>query len=175
MPFGEYIPLRRLLPFADAVTRNIGDFSPGEEIHLLEFEGAHLGPAICYEVVFPSEVAATVSAGATVLVSITNDDWYGPTSAAWQHLRAAQFRAAETRRTLLRAAITGVSAVLTTHRKLLDHAAPGERRTLRATVESRHDKTPYVRFGWMIPWLTIGVSAFAILLDGRRRRRAPIS
>ena len=112
MPFGEYIPLRRLLPFADAVTRNVGDFSAGDEITLLEVGGASFGAAICYEVVFPSEVAATVRQGATALVSVTNDDWYGPTSAAWQHLRAARFRAAETRRTLLRAAITGVSAVI---------------------------------------------------------------
>ena len=165
VPFGEYIPFRGLLPFAEPLTRNVGEFTPGEQIDLLEFGGSKLGAAICYEVVFPGEVAATVRAGATVLVSITNDDWYGPTSAAWQHLRAARFRAAETRRTLLRAAITGVSAVIAPDGALLDYAAPGERRTLSATVEPRTDTTLYVRFAGWVPWMSILVAGFAIFLS----------
>ena len=62
--------------------------------------------------IFPAEVAELVRAGATALVTITNDAWYGDTSAPWQHFRAARFRAAENRRPLLRAAITGVSALI---------------------------------------------------------------
>ncbi len=68
--------------------------------------------SICYEIVFPDEVAQLAQNGATVLVTITNDAWYGDTSAPWQHFRAARFRAAENRRPLLRAAITGVSALV---------------------------------------------------------------
>ena len=68
--------------------------------------------SICYEVVFPEEVADAVRAGATVLATITNDAWYGDTDAPWQHFRAARFRAAESRRPLLRAAITGITALV---------------------------------------------------------------
>lgn len=174
VPFGEYVPFRWVLPTADALTRNVGDFTPGQTIHLLEIGGCALGTAICYEVVFPNEVAATVIAGATALVSITNDDWYGPTSAAWQHLTAARFRAAETRRTLLRAAITGVSAVIAPDGALVDHAAPGELRTLRATVEPRSDLTLYVRLARWIPWVAVLTAGFAIFLSGRPSRGGPL-
>ncbi len=173
VPFGEYVPFRALLPAADALTRHVGDFTPGEEVRLLGFGDVELGGAICYEVVFPEEVAETVTAGATVLVSVTNDDWYGPTSAAWQHLAAARFRAAETRRTLLRAAVTGVSAVISPRGELVDYVPPGEQRTLRATVTPRSDRTPYVRTAKVVPWVAIAVGSFAILLAGRASRRAP--
>ncbi len=111
VPFGEYVPLAKVFSFISSLARNAGDFSPADELRLLDWEGERLGPAICYEVVFPDEVAQLTRAGATVLVSMTNDAWYGDTAAPWQHLRAARFRAAENRRWLLRAAITGVSAV----------------------------------------------------------------
>ena len=174
VPFGEYVPLGRLLPFLETLARGIGDFTPGGEVRLLETPGGVLlGPAICYEVVFPAEVAETVRAGATVLVSITNDDWYGPTSAAWQHLRAARFRAAESRRFLLRAAITGVSAVISPRGDLVAVAVPGERKTLRATVAPRTELTLYSRFAGAVPPVAILATCFAIFLSGRRQRSSP--
>ena len=110
VPFGEYVPFRGVFGWMDKLARNAGDYRPADDMTLLPWGGEKLGMAICYEVVFPDEVAELVQAGATVLVTITNDAWYGDTSAPWQHLRAARFRAAENRRPLLRAAITGVSA-----------------------------------------------------------------
>ena len=110
VPFGEYVP--PVFSFVGRLARNAGDFSPAEELTLLPWEEERLGMAICYEVIFPTEVAETVRAGASMLVTVTNDAWYGDTSAPWQHFAAARFRAAETRRPLLRAAITGVSAVV---------------------------------------------------------------
>src|SRR4029079_6934358 len=112
VPFGEYVPLRSLLPFADKLARNVGDFSPSAELVLLPWGAERLGVAICFAVIFPGEVAATTRAGATLLATVTNDAWYGPTSAPWQHFRAARFRAAENRRPLLRAATTGVSGLI---------------------------------------------------------------
>jgi apolipoprotein N-acyltransferase len=170
VPFGEYVPFRSLLPAADALTRHVGDFTAGEGVDLLDYRGVSLGGAICYEVVFPQEVVQTVAAGATVLFSVTNDDWYGPTAAAWQHLTAARFRAAENHRTLLRAAVTGVSAVIAPDGSLVDRVRPGEQRTMRAGVTARTDRTLYSRIARWVPWSAIAVCAFAILLAGRTGR-----
>lgn len=172
VPWGEYVPLGSLLPVVDSLARNAGDFTPGIELELLEIDGHRLGAAICYEVVFPRHVAASVRAGATALVSITNDDWYGPTAARWQHLRAARFRAAETRRTLLRAAITGVSAIVRPDGSLAGRALPGERTVLAAELEPRRHLTPYARFGGLLPALLAMSGAFAIFRFGRSRAHA---
>ena len=168
VPFGEYVPFGPLFSFFESLTRNVGDFTPAEEVRLLELEPHRFGMAICYEVVFPGEVAATLREGATALISITNDDWYGPTAAPWQHLRAAQFRAAETRRLLMRAAITGVSAVIAPNGDLQSVAPPGVEARLEAAVVPREDLTLYVRFGGALPWLALALSCFAIFRAGRR-------
>ncbi|MDX1643048.1 MAG: apolipoprotein N-acyltransferase [Thermoanaerobaculia bacterium] len=167
VPWGEYVPLGDLLPVVDALARNAGEFTAGGELALLPVDGHRLGAAICYEVVFPDHVAESVRAGATALVSITNDDWYGPTAARWQHLRAARFRAAETRRTLLRAAITGVSAIVRPDGSIAQRALPGERRILSTELTARRGLTPYARFGRFLPALLFVVGGFVIFRSGR--------
>ncbi len=112
VPFGEYVPLAGVFSFVDKLARNAGDFATADRLVLLPWGRERIGMAICYEIVFPAEVAATVADGATLLATITNDAWYGDTAAPWQHYAAARFRAAENRRPLVRAAITGVSAVV---------------------------------------------------------------
>jgi len=170
VPWGEYVPLSGLLSIVETIARNAGDFDAGSEVRLLAVEGQSLGAAICYEAVFPREVAQTVAEGASILVSITNDDWYGPSSARWQHLRAARFRSAETRRPMLRAAVTGVSAVIAADGALIESAGPEERRTLSASVAGRKDMTIYVRFGGLMPWLMSLLCAFAIFWTRRSDR-----
>lgn len=164
VPFGEYVPLRSALPFLRRIARNAGDFSPAEGIELLAWQGERLGGAICYEVVFPFEVAATVAAGATALVTVTNDAWYGDTAAPWQHLAAARFRAAESRRWLLRAAITGVSAAIAPDGSVRGQLGVGERGTIAARFRGRTDRSPFTRTPWLVPALCVvlfGVARFA--------------
>jgi len=170
VPWGEYVPLGRLLPFVGRLARNAGNFTAAREVRLLPLGDERIGAAICYEVVFPAEVAETVRAGATLLVSLTNDDWYGPTAAPWQHLRAARFRAAETRRTMLRAAISGVSAIVGPDGSLIESAAPGEERILSSSVSGRRDLSPYVRYGWLAPWIFVVLAGFAIFWARRSDR-----
>jgi apolipoprotein N-acyltransferase len=112
VPFGEFVPMAGWLPFLDKLARNAGDFAAGEGPALLRWGEQEIGAAICFEIVYPAPLAEQVRHGATVIVTITNDAWYGDSSAPWQHFRAARFRAAENRRTVLRAAITGVSAII---------------------------------------------------------------
>lgn len=157
VPFGEYVPFAGLFPFLDKLARAAGDFFPAAELSLLPWrpgrgEGRELlGGAICYEVVFPGQVAEAVRAGATILVTITNDAWYGDTAAPWQHYAAARFRAAESRRPLLRAAITGVSAVLAPDGSERARLDPFERGVIEANVAGRTQLSPYTRVPWAVP------------------------
>ncbi|HEX2224324.1 MAG TPA: apolipoprotein N-acyltransferase, partial [Thermoanaerobaculia bacterium] len=93
VPFGEYVPFRGVFSFVDKLARSAGEFLPSDRVALLPWKNERLGMAICYEVVYPGEVAELTRAGATMLVTITNDAWYGDTAAPWQHFRAARFRA----------------------------------------------------------------------------------
>ena len=112
VPFGEYVPLKPLLPFVDKLVEGIGEFSPGKKYPVFPISGARCGVLICYEIIFPQYACAYAKQGATVLVNITNDAWFGRTGATYQHLSTAVFRAVETRLPVIRAANTGVSAII---------------------------------------------------------------
>jgi len=172
VPFGEYVPLRRLLPFLGTIARGIGDFSPADSISLLDFRGARLGAAVCYEVVFPEEVAQLVDAGANALVTVTNDAWYGDTAAPWQHLRAARFRAAENHRWMLRAAITGVSARIAPDGSLWGALGVGAEGNLEALFQPRTDRTLYSRAPWLVPLFCTLFALAALARLALRDRRA---
>lgn len=167
VPFGEYVPLGKLVPFIGTLARNAGDFSPARALTLLPVGVEQLGLAVCYEIVFPAEVADLVQAGASVLVTVTNDAWYGDTAAPWQHLAAARFRAAELRRPLLRAAITGVSALVDPRGQVVEQLGVGARGTIRARVRGRADLTPAARWPWLGPLMA---GCGALLALGRARR-----
>lgn len=109
VPFGEYVPLRNMLPI-DKVTSGIIDFSKGKVDNVIEIPGSGISfrALICYEVIFPKYSAG---AAADWLLNITNDAWYGQSSGPYQHLDMARFRAIEQGKPIIRAANTGVSAV----------------------------------------------------------------
>jgi apolipoprotein N-acyltransferase len=167
VPFGEYVPFAKAFPWIGRLARSAGDFSPATEITLLPWGDQRLGAAICYEVVFPGETADLVAAGATMLVTVVNDAWYGDTAAPWQHLAAARFRAAENRRPLLRAAITGVSAVVAPDGRLWGKVGVGQQGTIRANVAGRTDRSPFSRAPWAVPALS-GALAVLALFSARR-------
>jgi apolipoprotein N-acyltransferase len=168
VPFGEFVPLAEWLPFMDSLARNAGDFAAGRSPALLSWEEQEIGTAICFEIVFPAAVAEQVRHGATLLVTITNDAWYGDTWAPWQHFRGARFRAAENRRTVLRAAITGVSAVIGPDGSVQQMLGVGEEGILEALVAGRSDLTLFARAPWLVPFLCCLGGGFAIFV-GRRR------
>lgn len=112
VPFGEYVPLGRFFPFVSKMVVGIGDFSPGERALPLQAGQTKIGTLICAEAIFPELGRAYVNNGARILANITNDAWFGRTSAPYQHLSIASFRAVETRTPLIRAANTGVTAIV---------------------------------------------------------------
>ena len=163
VPFGEYVPFGRYLPAIRELARQAGGFSPGDEVRLLEADGARLGVSICFEIVFPEQVAARVRRGANLLVTITNDSWYGRTWAPHQHLRPARFRAAENGRPLVRAAITGISAVIDRRGRVLADSRIEEATVMRARVVPLGGMTLYSRAPLLVPLLCTALAAFAIL------------
>ncbi|HEV7668433.1 MAG TPA: apolipoprotein N-acyltransferase, partial [Thermoanaerobaculia bacterium] len=186
VPFGEYIPFSAVLGWVGRMARGIGEYTPGTAPTLLpwngSFEGqesaasrlvppAHdrIGMAICYEVVYPEEVAELSQAGATLLATITNDAWYGDTAAPHQHLRAARFRAAENRKTLLRAALTGISALVAPDGSERQRIALGTTGVIRARVWGESEITPYARAPWLPPLLCSVGALFAIIFCRFRR------
>jgi apolipoprotein N-acyltransferase len=154
VPFGEYVPLRRVLFFAEKLVRAVGEFEFGNNDHPL---GGKLkyGPAICYEVVYPQITRSQVRNGADVLVTITNDAWYDGTSAPAQHLAQARLRAVEGDRYLLRAATTGISAYIDPAGQILESIPMGRDGIIYAKFQPRTGLTPYVRFGDWFAWAAL--------------------
>lgn len=112
VPFGEYIPYGDYLKFLEKMVEGPGDFTPGVRTAPLSLGRLSLGMLVCYETIFPELAQKRVADGATLLVNISNDAWFGNSSAPMQHLHLAVLRAVEQRRTLVRATNTGVSAVI---------------------------------------------------------------
>jgi apolipoprotein N-acyltransferase len=112
VPFGEYVPMKRFLPFVRRLVVAAGDFVAGSKVEPLELPTAAAGVLICFESIFPELGRAMTKNGASLLVNLTNDAWYGMSSAPFQHFSMAVFRAVENRRPLVRAANTGISAFI---------------------------------------------------------------
>jgi len=160
VPFGEYVPLRKMLFFAKKLVRAVGEFEFGTKDTPLDGRFRY-GPAICYEIVFPQIARRQVMHGAEVLVTITNDAWYDGTSAPRQHLNQARLRAVETDRYLLRAGTTGISAFVDPAGRVVEELAMNRQGIIYARFEARHSTTPYVRFGDWFAWVACIAAAVA--------------
>lgn len=174
VPFGEYVPLRRLLFFVNKLAQGaVGDFVPGAEPSVLAAPTFHLGVTISYEVYFPHEVRQFVLRGTDVLANITNDAWYGRTAAPHQHLAMAVFRAVENRAYLVRAANTGVSAIIAPDGRIVVRSEIFTEATLRGEVRLRPRQAFYpfyARYGDLFAWATLfGAAAAPVaLVVGRK-------
>jgi apolipoprotein N-acyltransferase len=120
VPYGEYVPLRSIFPFIEKLVEAIGDFLPGREIVVMETPFARIGNLICYEIIFPGLVRKFVHDGADLLVTVTNDAWFGRTSAPYQHFSMAVFRAVENRVPVVRAANTGISGFIDSRGRVIE-------------------------------------------------------
>ena len=167
VPFGEYVPLRKMLFFAEKLVRAVGDFQFGMSDRPLQGRFLY-GPAICYEVVFPQVTRAQVRNGAEVLVTITNDAWYDGTAAPRQHLDQARLRAIEGDRYLLRAATTGISALIDPAGTIVEEIPMGRDGIIMASFQPRTGLTPYVRFGDWFAWLAAAATLAGIVRGWKR-------
>ncbi len=172
VPFGEYVPLKWLLPFVDKLVVGIGDFSPGR-VMPLRMNGRSLGVLVCYEAIFPDIARRYVRRGSDLLVNITNDAWFGRSSAPWQHLEMAAFRAVEQRIWLLRAANTGVSALISPTGRIVRHSRLFEPALVVGRVTPGAGPSLYRRIGDVLPWSCLLVTAGWLWLLYRRTHGRP--
>jgi apolipoprotein N-acyltransferase len=151
VPFGEYVPVQRLFTlggrFTAKLVQEVSDFTPGTEAVTGVVDGHRIGGFICYEAIFPSLVRRFAAGGAELLVNITNDAWYGTTSAPHQHLAMVAFRAIENRRYLVRAANTGITAVVDPRGRVLEPTRLFDTTVLVREVPFVAETTFYTRHG----------------------------
>jgi apolipoprotein N-acyltransferase len=148
VPFGEYLPLRRVLGDSlDALAVPNADFSGGEATQpLLEAAGYPVATSICFEVVFGEEILRALPQAA-LLVNVSNDGWFGDSLAPHQHLEMARLRSKETGRPMLRATNTGISAIIDETGRVIARSRQFEEAVVTGTVTPRQGATPYVRMG----------------------------
>jgi apolipoprotein N-acyltransferase len=170
VPYGEYIPFAKLFYFAHKLTGKVASFTPGEDrkvFHLADSKGAmhRYGIFICYEAVFADEVRQFARNGAEVFVNLSDDGWYGDTSAPWQHLNMTRMRAIENRRWILRATNDGVTAAIDPYGRVRQSIPRHKEDALPAEFGYRGDTTFYTGhgdvFAWLCAILSIGVVGWA--------------
>lgn len=167
VPFGEYVPLRAVLPL-DPIVQGSRDFTPGPGLQTLPLEGAPpASPLVCYEAIFPG---AAVGRGARPgwLVNLTNDAWYGRSSGPYQHQAITRMRAVEEGLPIVRAANTGISYVADPYGRTLGELALGTAGSLDTPLPQALEPTLYARIGDAIFLLSV-----ALMLLGARIRRGP--
>ncbi|SKA78442.1 apolipoprotein N-acyltransferase [Paucidesulfovibrio gracilis DSM 16080] len=160
VPFGEYVPLKDWLPF-DKLTQEAGDYQPGTRLAPLKTDGMHLGVLICYEAIFPGLAQDRVSHGADILINISNDAWFGRSSAPWQHLAQTQMRAVEQGRWIARGTNTGITAFIDPLGRIPARTSLFSDQILTWTVKPVQVTTMYHK---IYAWLYWGIYAFSGLL-----------
>ena len=172
VPFGEYVPLKRLLYFVGPIIEAISDFTPGTDPVLLPVGGHLASTAICYEVIYPDLIRRFVRDGSELLTTITNDAWYGRSSASYQHWEQASMRAIEQGRYLARAANTGISGFVDPYGRILKKTGLFEPAIVVQDVRFLTDRTVYSRIGDLVAWLSLAVTTAALLATRRRKSRS---
>jgi len=170
VPFGEYTPYKKVLSFIEKMTHAIGEITPGTEPHLHQFKSLKFGSPICYEIIFPNLVRKFVKKGANFLVTITNDGWYGRSSAPHQHFSMATLRAVENRRYLLRAATTGISGIIDPYGRILSKSELMIQTHLTGVITPNRGITFYTKFGDVLPFLSLTLSPLFLILAVVKKR-----
>ncbi|MDX2224887.1 MAG: apolipoprotein N-acyltransferase, partial [Rhodospirillaceae bacterium] len=173
VPFGEYMPLRGLIPFRK-LTEGTMDFSAGTVRGAIAAPGLPpFGPLICYEAIFSGNVAATAQDGTRPrwLLNVTNDTWFGESTGPYQHFAAARLRAVEEGLPLVRAATSGISAVIDAHGRIVAQLGLNQRGVLDAPLpQTPAGRTPFNRGGNAIPLGLLIAAAVGLWHLARRRR-----
>ena len=170
VPYGEYVPLRRLFFFLDKLVTGVGDFKPGDAVNPVLIGNNKVGVLICYEGIFPEISRAYREKGVSLLVNITNDAWFGTSSAPYQHLTMTAFRAVENRLYIVRAANTGISAIITPTGEIVAQTPLFEQAALDGTIHYMGYRTFYSRYGDIFAYICFAVTGIMIIVIRRRRR-----
>ena len=165
VPFGEYVPFKEFFFFAKNLLNEVGTFEPGAQRTVFSTGGHTYGVFICYESIFGDEIRHLTQQGADVLINISNDGWYGDTSAAWQHLNMVRMRAIENHRWILRATNTGVTAAINPYGRVVSALPRHLRSSLRVHFGYEHDLTFYAAHGDLFAYACALVTALGLALS----------
>ncbi len=169
VPFGEYVPLRRALFFVHPIIDQIGDMKPGDGISLMRTDKGSCGTPICFEIVFPDLVRRFVRDGADFIATLTNDDWFGRSSAPYQHFSMAVFRAVENRVPVVRAANSGISGVIAPDGRVVKRTGIFQEDVFTEDLDlADRPLSFYTRFGDLFAWVCV-IGAFLCLAGTYRR------
>ncbi len=165
VPFGEYAPFSGILGFTRDIIGAIGDFTSGQEIRNLSLPWGNFGVLICYEAIFPDLTRQFVDQGARFLVNITNDAWFGKTSAPYQHLSMVTLRAVENRVPIARAANTGISALIDSSGRVVRSTDLFTREVLFGKIDVNLNKssTFYTQWGDLFSYCCLGITALLVI------------
>jgi len=163
VPFGEFFPFQKWLSFVSPLVERAAPFAAGASVVMLPMGTHRASTAICYEVVYPRLGREAVLAGSELLTTITNDAWYGQTSAPFQHFSMASMRSIEQGRYLARAANTGVSGVVDPYGRVTQRSRVFEQVGLVGEVRFIQTRTVYAAVGDVVPWTGLAVVAAALL------------
>jgi apolipoprotein N-acyltransferase len=168
VPFGEYVPFKSLLFFVKPLVEAVSDFTPGTDAVLLPVDGHLASTAICYEVIYAPLVRTFVIHGSELLTTITNDAWYGWSSAAFQHWQQASLRAVEEGRYLARAANTGISGFVDPYGRVMQQSEMFQSAVLADDLRFITTRTIYSRIGDAAGWVGVALTFAALLATWRR-------
>jgi apolipoprotein N-acyltransferase len=170
VPFGEFVPFRKILFFVEKMVEMIGDFGRGKEATVFDVAGHKAGVSICYELIFPDLIRQAVKNGADFLVNITNDAWFGKSAASYQHMSMGVLRAVENRVPIVRAANTGISGTIDANGVLRDETDLFvEAAKITQIAPRQRGFTFYSAYGDVFSWLCMGLTIFLpFLLQGRK-------
>jgi apolipoprotein N-acyltransferase len=178
VPFGEYVPFKQFFFFAKNLLNEVGTFEPGRQRTVFTTGGHTYGTFICYESIFADEMRQYALQGADVLVNISNDGWYGNTSAAWQHLNMVRMRAIENHRWVLRATNTGVTVAINPYGRVTVAAPRHQRTSIRVHFAYEHDLTFYAAHGDLFAYACAFITTLALALvfaQNSRKLKAMLS
>jgi apolipoprotein N-acyltransferase len=146
------VPLKRLLFFAAPLVEAVSDFTAGDAAVLLPVRGHLMSTEICYEIVYPDLVRQSVRGGSELLAAITNDAWFGRTSAPYQHFAQASMRAIENGRYMVRSANTGISGIVDPYGRVLAQTSIFEQTVVVGEARFIRDQTIYTRIGDVVAY-----------------------
>ena len=172
VPFGEYVPYKNLLFFVKPLVESVSDFTPGAFVTMLPVNGHMISTAICYEVTYPSLMREAVRQGSELLTTITNDAWYGESSAPFQHFEMAAMRSIEQGRYLIRAANTGITGIVDPYGRVLARTRLGEATVVVGEVRFVQARTLYATMGDRFAHAALVLTALALIASSRRPWRS---
>jgi len=152
VPYGEYILFKDLLFFIKKITNEISEFTPGEKIHNISFNNHLVSTPICYELIYPELVREFIYKGGELILIISNDSWYGTSSAPFQLLAMTVFRAIETRRYILRSTSNGISSLIDSSGKIRIEIPLNIKSSFITPFKYLKTKSFYVKFGYLFPY-----------------------